>query len=141
MAAVLYRESTMRTRTFSLPTFAGVVGGVFALNWFPNQASAQKPGAADPAPVATLASQATITLPPLAFTGDLLYRHEWLGSEGAAFRSAHQHRIRARLGAKAALPSNTEIELRLATGTGRTSTREPPCAVPRSRKPCGWRCQ
>lgn len=99
----------------------GVYGG--ALDSALAQSDPAKPTSDGPA--ATSQTTATI-LPPnaLQWGGDLRYRHEWLGQEAASLTSMHQHRLRARLGAKAALAANTQVEVRLATGPGRTSTNQ-----------------
>lgn len=68
-------------------------------------------------------AQATTPL-PVSFFGDLRYRHEWVGQEGRPVTSYNQHRLRARFGLKTDLADDTQLEFRLASGPGRTSTNQ-----------------
>lgn len=72
-----------------------------------------------------LAAEGTIVnTQNIQFNGDFRYRHEWVKQEAQPVSAYHQHRIRARLGAKASVNEDTQAELRLATSTGRTSTNQ-----------------
>ncbi len=60
----------------------------------------------------------------IELNGDFRFRHEMVRRESATPSTYHQQRIRARLGAKAQPNEVTQIELRLSTAPGRTSTNQ-----------------
>lgn len=60
----------------------------------------------------------------LSWNGDFRYRGEYVDQPNTVPEKYFQHRIRARLGAKAQVNDKTEVQARLATATGRTSTNQ-----------------
>lgn len=64
------------------------------------------------------------TLPEMKWKGDLRLRHEIVHQAGGSPSSYQQQRIQFRLGATTKLNPANEMEFRVATGTGRTSTNQ-----------------
>jgi len=60
----------------------------------------------------------------IAWNGDIRFRHEMNSRESGAPSSFHQQKIQGRISAKAKATEEADVEVRLATGTGRTSTNQ-----------------
>ena len=70
---------------------------------------------------------ADVEVPVLKWKGDVRYRHEWVFQPNPTptLQSAYQQdRLQFRLGAASAVTPTTDVEFRLASGTGRTTLNQ-----------------
>lgn len=69
-------------------------------------------------------AQNTEEFPKIKFGGDFRFRHEHAEKQGAAVSTYEHQRIRVRVGTVIRTDETTQLEFRLATGNGRTSTNQ-----------------